>query len=105
MALNVEVKNAGLVAGAEAVQLYVRDEYGSVTRPVKELKAIRKVFLKPGESVDIQFDITPEMLACWGASEKWEVEPGEFTLMVGSSSADSDLRTIRLSCIHRSADQ
>ena len=96
VALNVEVKNAGLVAGAEAVQLYIRDEYGSVTRPVKELKAIRKVFLKPGESVDIQFDITPEMLACWGASECWEVEPGEFTLMVGSSSSDSDLRTVGL---------
>ena len=96
VALSVKVKNAGLVAGAEAVQLYVRDEYGSVTRPVKELKAIRKVFLKPGESADIQFDITPEMLACWGASQCWEVEPGEFTLMVGSSSADTDLKAIRL---------
>ena len=94
--LNVEVKNAGLVAGAEAVQLYVRDEYGSVTRPVKELKAIRKVFLKPGESADIQFDITPEMLACWGISQCWEVEPGEFTLMVGSSSADADLKAVGL---------
>jgi beta-glucosidase len=96
VALSVKVKNAGLFAGAEAVQLYVRDEYGSVTRPVKELKAIRKVFLKPGESVDIQFDITPEMLACWGASELWEVEPGEFTLMVGPSSMDSDLRAVGL---------
>ena len=96
VALSVKVKNAGLVAGAEAVQLYVRDEYGSVTRPVKELKAIRKVFLKPGESADIQFDITPEMLACWGVSQCWEVEPGEFTLMVGSSSADADLKAVGL---------
>lgn len=90
--LSVEVRNAGEMAGAETVQLYIRDEYGSITRPVKELKAIKKVFLKPGESAEIQFDITPEMLACWGASEKWEVEPGAFTLMVGSSSAEHDLR-------------
>ena len=96
VALNVVVKNTGLVAGAEAVQLYIRDEYGSVTRPVKELKDIRKVFLKPGESADIQFDITPDMMACWGASERWEVEAGEFTLMVGSSSDDSFLRGVAL---------
>ncbi len=95
--MSITLKNAGHAAGAEVVQLYIRDEYGSITRPVKELKAIRKVFLKPGESVDIQFDITPEMLACWGASEFWEVEPGEFTLMVGPSSADGELKKISLS--------
>jgi beta-glucosidase len=95
--LSVSLKNVGDTAGAEVIQLYVRDEYGSITRPVKELKAIRKVFLAPGESADIQFDITPEMLACWGASELWEVEPGEFTLMVGPSSADGNLKKISLS--------
>ena len=94
--LSVELKNIDDMDGAEVVQLYIRDEYGSITRPVKELKDVRKVFLKSGESAVIQFDITPEMLACWGASERWEVEPGEFTLMVGSSSADSDLRTVGL---------
>ena len=95
--LSVELKNSGDVAGAEVVQLYIRDEYGSVTRPVKELKDVRKVFLKPGESAMVQFDITPEMLACWGASECWEVEPGDFTLMVGPSSDDADLKTVALS--------
>jgi beta-glucosidase len=95
--LSVELKNSGDVAGAEVVQLYIRDEYGSVTRPVKELKDVRKVFLKPGENVVIQFDITPEMLACWGASECWEVEPGDFTLMVGPSSDDAELKTVALS--------
>ena len=94
--LSVKVKNSGPCDGAEAVQLYIRDEYGSVTRPVKELKDVRKVFLKSGESADIQFQITPAMLSCWGASEKWEVEPGDFTLMVGSSSADADLGSVSL---------
>ena len=94
--LSVELKNAGPYDGAEAAQLYIRDEYGSVTRPIKELKAVQKPFLKAGESTKLVFEITPAMLACWGANEKWEVEPGDFTLMVGSSSADEDLKTITL---------
>lgn len=94
--LTVRVSNTGALDGAEAVQLYIRDEYGSVTRPVKELKAVQKPYLKAGESVDLSFEITPDMLACWGASEKWTVEPGEFTIMVGSSSADEDLKSVKL---------
>lgn len=94
--LTVELKNAGPFDGAEAVQLYIRDEYGSVTRPVKELKAVQKPFLKAGESTTLVFEITPAMLACWGAKEKWEVEPGEFTIMIGSTSADEDLQTVSL---------
>ena len=94
--LSIRVSNTGAMDGAEAVQLYIRDEYGSVTRPVKELKAVQKAFLKAGESVDLSFEITPSMLACWGANEKWEVEPGDFTIMVGSSSADQDLKNIGL---------
>ncbi len=94
--LTVRVSNTGALDGAEAVQLYIRDEYGSVTRPVKELKAVQKPYLKAGESVDLSFEITPDMLACWGASEKWTVEPGDFTIMVGSSSADEDLKSVKL---------
>ena len=94
--LSVVLTNAGPVDGAEAVQLYIRDEYGSVTRPVKELKAVQKPFLKAGESTRLTFEITPQMLACWGAAQKWEVEPGAFTIMVGSSSADEDLKSISL---------
>ena len=94
--LTVELRNAGPFDGAEAVQLYIRDEYGSVTRPVKELKAVQKPFLKAGESTTLVFEITPAMLACWGAKEKWEVEPGEFTIMIGSTSADEDLQTVSL---------
>lgn len=94
--LSVTLKNTGAYDGAEAVQLYIRDEYGSVTRPVKELKAVQKPFLKAGESTTLVFEITPEMLSCWGAAEKWEVEPGDFTVMVGSTSADEGLQKVTL---------
>ena len=94
--VSVRITNEGPYDGAEVVQLYIRDEYASVTRPVKELKAFRRVFLKNGESTDVTFDITPEMLLCFGADNKWTVEPGDFTIMVGSSSADEDLQTLKL---------
>ena len=82
---------------AEGCGLYVRDEYASVTRPVKELKAFRRVHIPAGESVKVEFEITPDMLACWsGKGDVWTVEPGEFTLMVGSSSADKDLQSLSL---------
>lgn len=93
---SVTVTNNGPYDGDEVVQLYIRDEYGSVTRPVKELKAFRRISLKNGESAKVGFDITPEMLKCWGADEKWSVEPGDFTVLIGSSSADSDLTPLPL---------
>jgi len=86
---SVTVTNNGPYDGDEVVQLYIRDEYGSVTRPVKELKAFRRISLKNGESTKVEFDITPEMLQCWG-------EPGDFTILLGSSSADSDLTPLSL---------
>lgn len=95
--VSVEVTNSGAMDGDEVVQLYVRDEYASVTRPVKELKAFRRVHIPAGETVKVAFEITPEMLACWsGKGDVWTVEPGDFTLMVGSSSADKDLQTLTL---------
>ena len=93
---SVTVTNNGPYDGDDVVQLYIRDEYGSVTRPVKELKAFRRISLKNGESTKVEFDITPEMLQCWGASEKWSVEPGDFTILLGSSSSDSDLTPLPL---------
>ncbi len=92
----VTLTNCGPYDGDEVVQLYIRDEYASVTRPVKELKAFRRVSLKNGESTEVEFGITPKMLQCWGASEKWAVEPGDFTVLIGSSSADSDLIPLTL---------
>ena len=94
--LKVTVRNAGPMDGAEAVQLYIRDEYGSVTRPVKELKAVQKVWLEAGESRELSFGITPDMLSCWGSDEEWKVEPGEFTLMVGPSSHGKSLKSVSL---------
>lgn len=92
----VTVTNNGPYDGDEVVQLYIRDEYASVTRPVKELKAFRRVSLKNGESATVEFNITPEMLLCWGADGKWSVEPGDFTILLGASSADSDLTPLPL---------
>ena len=94
--VSITVSNEGPYDGAEVVQLYVRDEYASVTRPVKELKAFKRVFLKKGESAEVTFNITPEMLQCYGAENRWSVEPGEFTIMVGSSSSDEDLQRVSL---------
>ena len=93
---SVTVTNNGPYDGDDVVQLYIRDEYGSVTRPVKELKAFRRISLKNGESTKVEFDITPEMLQCWGVSEKWSVEPGDFTILLGSSSSDYDLTPLPL---------
>ena len=95
-AITVSITNEGPFDGAEVVQLYIRDEYASVTRPVKELKAFKRIFLKNGESTDVTFEITPEMLQCFGADNRWTLEPGDFTIMVGSSSADEDLQQLSL---------
>jgi beta-glucosidase len=91
-----EIGNTGGRAGHEVVQLYVRDRVSSVTRPVKELKGLAKVFLRPGERTTVTFDITPEVLAFHDLAMREIVEPGEFLVMVGTSSRDEDLRTVTL---------
>ena len=90
--LSVSVKNSGKVAGAEVVQLYISDTEASVARPAKELKGFKKVFLQPGESAKLTFDITDEALSFFDAdAHKWVLEPGEFVAHVGSAS--DDIRT------------
>ncbi len=86
--IKVSVKNTGSVEGTEVVQLYVRDEVGSVTTPVKALKGFNRVTLQPGESKDISFNVGPEALWLWNREMKRVVEPGEFKIMIGSSSED-----------------
>jgi beta-glucosidase len=87
--LSVSVKNTGDVVGAEVVQLYIGDSECSVPRPVRELKGFRKVFLQPGESAKVTFDIPDEALSFFDAdAHKWVLEPGEFTACVGSASDD-----------------
>jgi beta-glucosidase len=85
---SVEVSNAGEVAGDEVVQLYVRDEVSSVTRPVMELRGFRRMALEPGESRTVSFRLGPEALRCYDREMRRVVEPGDFTIMVGASSAD-----------------
>jgi beta-glucosidase len=91
-----EVTNTGARAGDEVVQLYIRDVVSSVTRPVKELKGFRRVSLQPGETATVDFDVTPEHLAFHDIDMQFRVEPGEFRLMVGSSSRTGDLQTVTL---------
>jgi len=88
LTVEVKVKNTGRRAGAEVVQLYVRDLVGSVTRPVKELKDFAKVELEPGEERTVRFKLTADDLAFYTARKRWEAEPGEFAVFVGTSSAD-----------------
>ena len=76
--VNVDVKNTGSRKGAEVVQMYIRDDYSSVTRPVKELKGFKKIWLEPGQSQTVSFVITPELLSFYDKDMKWIVEPGDF---------------------------
>jgi beta-glucosidase len=94
--VSVDVTNTGPRAGDEVVQLYIRDLVSSVTRPVKELKGFKRVTLASGERTTVAFDVTPEHLACYDINMEWRVEPGEFRLMVGSSSRDEDLQAVIL---------
>ena len=75
-------------AGTEVVQLYVRDKVGSVTRPVKELKGFQRIALQPGETKTVTFELPISDLAFWNIDMKKVVEPGEFTLWIGTNSSD-----------------
>ena len=88
LTVSVEVENTGKVTGDEVVQLYVRDEASSVTRPVKELKSFQRVTLKAGEKRRLQFTLTPEHLGFYNRDMRWIVEPGDFRVMVGPNSED-----------------
>jgi beta-glucosidase len=92
----VDVSNTGERAGSEVVQMYIRDIVSSVTRPVKELKGFQKVWLEPGETKTIALDITPESLAFYDVGMNYVVEPGEFDILVGTSSRNEDLQKTTL---------
>lgn len=80
---SVTVSNTGSREGTETVQLYLRDLVGSVARPVRELKGFQRVTLQPGESADVTFTITEEMLRFWNIDMRFTSEPGEFDLFIG----------------------
>ncbi len=83
----VPVTNTGRVAGDETVQVYVRDVVSSVTRPVKELKAFRRITLAPGQNATVKFTLDPHSFRMWNDKMQRVVEPGDFEIMAGPDSA------------------
>ena len=92
----VEVSNTGELDGEEIAQLYIRDNVSSATRPVKELKGYQRVVLKAGETKKVEFTLDAESLAFYDINMNYCVEPGNFTIMTGSSSAKKDLKITTL---------
>lgn len=83
---SVKVTNTGHCRATETVQLYTRDIYASLARPVKELKGFRRITLEPGESREVTFTVTPDMLRFYNSELEYVWEPGEFELMTGPDS-------------------
>jgi len=86
--ISLTVENDGKVSGDEVVQLYIRDEYASLPRPVKELKGFARINLAPGESREVTFHLPVDQLAYYDEALRLMVEPGKFLVMVGSASND-----------------
>lgn len=91
---SVTVKNNGSRDADEIVQLYIRDMVASISRPVKELKGFQRIHLAVGESKEVSFDITPDMLKFYNADLKHVIEPGDFQIMIGTNS--KDVKTLKL---------
>ena len=92
IALSLTLENSGEREGCEVVQLYVRDLYASLVRPVKELKAFKRVVLQPKQKAKVRFAVPVDMLNFTGKDNQRMVEAGEFEIMVGASSSDVRLR-------------
>ncbi|MHA6317656.1 glycoside hydrolase family 3 N-terminal domain-containing protein [Altererythrobacter sp. CAU 1778] len=87
--VRVPVTNTGKRAGDEVVQVYLRDEVSSVTRPVKELAGFQRVTLKPGEKKMVEITVQPRSMMLWNRDMEQVIEPGTFTVMTGPSSAET----------------
>ena len=95
------VENTGKIPGDEVVQLYLRDEYASMTRPVKELAGFCRVTLQPGEKKRVSFDVSPSFLAFLDRDMRWKIEKGAVEVQIGSSS--EDIRLVGSFCIRNDA--
>ena len=84
--VSVNIKNTGKVSGKEVVQMYLRDLFGSSTRPVRELKGFEMVTLNPNETKTVSFEIDRKLISFYTANNKWEAEPGDFKVFVGGNS-------------------
>ena len=93
---SVTVTNTGERAGEEIVQLYIHDIYATSTRPVKELKGFRKIHLEPGESAQVDFALTKEELSYYNHNLEWVCEPGDFEIMIGPNSRDTEGKNLRV---------
>ncbi|SHF86654.1 glycoside hydrolase family 3 N-terminal domain-containing protein [Flavobacterium defluvii] len=91
--VSFQLANVGKVAGDEVVQLYIKDKFGSVVRPVLELRDFQKVKLNAGETKTIEFTIDKEKLFFYNNKLEWTAEPGDFEVMIGASSADIKLKS------------
>ncbi len=96
LAVKVRVRNEGKYDGEEVVQLYLRDVTASVVRPVKELKGFQKIFLKAGETKEVVFQVKTDDFRFYDQTVQHIWEPGEFHVMVGTSSAQLEVRKINL---------
>lgn len=95
--VTVDVKNTGDMAGEEVVQLYIADKSSSDPRPVKDLRGFERISLNAGETKAVTFDLSAEDLAYWNISEQaYVATQGKYDILVGSSSADSDLLKLEL---------
>lgn len=97
LTITVKVSNTGNYDGEEVVQLYIRDLFGKVVRPVKELKGFQKVFIKKGESKTVTFNLTPNDLKFYDDALNFDWESGEFDIMVGTNSRDVQTKRINWS--------
>ena len=88
--VSVDIENTGKRDGDEIVQMYIRDDYATLTRPVKELRGFERIHLNVGEKKTVTFHIDHESLAFWNMDNQWVVEPGTFTVFVGPSSQMND---------------
>lgn len=91
--VSFQLSNVGKAAGEEVVQLYLKDKFGSVVRPVLELRDFQKIKLNAGESKTIEFTIDKEKLSFYNNKLEWTAEPGDFEVMIGASSADIKLKS------------
>lgn len=94
--LKIDVKNIGEYDGDEIVQIYIKDDYASVGRYNKMLKAFDRVHIKKGETKTVEFELTPDKFELYDVNMKKTIEPGTFTIFVGSSSREQDLKQISL---------
>jgi len=91
--VSLQLRNSGSRPGAEVVELYVHDGHSKVDRPVQELKGFRRVELAPGESKAVHFALDRSAMAFYSTAKKaWVTEPGEFDVLIGSSSRDIRLK-------------